>query len=148
MAFDHLDQLRAEKHWPQYQTTSSARAKKLIEVTKVESLTSLAPSPPAIIPQTLPIPSMTAEPESLRAENERDFEFLGNTHPSFDILPGWPSFEYILTSARMLFRGPIHGEVERASVLHDHNIVVVQVGWFEYLLVRNDATERKKTVPG
>ena len=48
----------------------------------------------------------------------------------------------------MLFRGPIHGEVERASVLHDHNIVVVQVGWFEYLLVRNDATERKKTVPG
>ena len=41
-----------------------------------------------------------------------------------------------------------YGEVGRASVLHDHNIVVVQVGRFEHLLVQNDATEMKKTAFG
>ncbi|KIK02679.1 hypothetical protein K443DRAFT_512067 [Laccaria amethystina LaAM-08-1] len=32
-------------------------SKKLIEITNVQSLTSVAPSPPVIIPETLPMPS-------------------------------------------------------------------------------------------
>ena len=38
-----------------------------------------------------------------------------------------------------------------ASVLHDHNTVVVHVGLevrFEHLLVRDEATETEKTAPG
>jgi len=57
--------------------------KKLIEVTNVQSLTSVALFPSVIIAQTLPIPSMTAEPESPHAENEPHFELLGCTHTSF-----------------------------------------------------------------
>ena len=33
------------------------------------------------------------------------------------------------------------------SVLHDHHIVMVQVGWFEHLLVQYKATEAKKMAP-
>ena len=44
--------------------------------------------------------------------------------------------------------GAAYGEVGCASVLHDHNIVVVQVGRFERLLVQNDATKMKKTAFG
>jgi len=80
-------------------------SRKLMEVTKVQSLTSVAPSPPGIIPQTLPVPSMTAEPESPSSLNEPDFEFLGSTQTSFRILPGWP-LEYVLTRARMMLRRP------------------------------------------
>ena len=82
-------------------------SKKLIEVTNVQSLSSAAPSPPVVIPQSLPMLSITAEPESPRAENEPDLEFLENTHTSFDILPGWPLVEYVLTKARMVLSRPM-----------------------------------------
>jgi len=62
-----------------------------MDVTKVQSETSLAPSPPVRIPQTLPVPSVTADPESPRSQNGPDFEVRGNAPTSFDILPGLPS---------------------------------------------------------
>ena len=119
-------------------------SKKLIEVTNVQSLSSVAPSLPVVIPQTLPMPSITAEPESPRAENEPDFEFLGSTHNFFDILPGRPLIEYVLTKARMVLRRPM---VWLDALPFFMNIVVVQVGRFEYLLIRNEATKTKKTAP-
>ena len=40
---------------------SKRLSKKLIEVTNVQSLSSAAPSPPVVIPQILPMLSITAE---------------------------------------------------------------------------------------
>lgn len=64
---------------------------KLMEVAKVQSEDSVLPSPPVMIPQTLPLPSMTTEPESPQAEKRPDFEFRGITAISLDIVPGLPS---------------------------------------------------------
>ena len=72
----------------------------------MQSLTSATPSL-VIIPQTLPMPSITKEPESPCEENKLGFKFLGSMHTSFDTLPGWPSFKYVLTKAQMVFRRPM-----------------------------------------
>ena len=50
-------------------------SKKLIEVTNVQSLSSVAPSPPVIMLQTLPMPSMTSEPESPRPGSQVPREY-------------------------------------------------------------------------
>ena len=87
---------------------------------------------------------MTAEPESPRAENEPDFEFLGSTHTSFDILPGCPSVEYVLIKARMVLRRSI----VRLDALLFFMTIVFQVGRFEDFFVLNEATEARKTAAG